>query len=182
MSKKLISVLRKIVSVPIFEIPKQEYDSEIGNYFKDSPELIDLLQRQANVYTDYLGGKEHCISTGNVMFRYVVNEAKKHIYIVGIIAKQGKVLAQDIIDIKGVMVDFANKLIEGWVIYASVNSNSRSFINRLKKLAEQKGTEGKKIFEKSFGKVGFLDKPDFSFDTIAIGMDKDMLKRPLSED
>jgi len=129
------------------------------------------------MYVDMLGGTEHCISTGNVMFRYIVNDKKQHIYIVGIIAKEGKILPKDIMDIKGAMADFVKKVAEGWVIYASVNSNSRSLIDRVKRLAAKVGH--KEIFEKSLGKIGFLDKPEFTFDTIVIATDKDKLTRPI---
>ena len=174
--KKIISALKKIVSY--FEIPKAEYDQEIKDFFKDSPELINLLEQQSDVYTNYLGGQEHCISNGNVMFRYVLNFEKKHIYIVGMISKSKKLLLKDIADVRILLTDFANKLEEEWVLFASVNKNSKGFIEKLKKLAEKLG--GKKVLEKSFGRVDFTENAEFSFDTIVLATNPELLCQPLS--
>jgi len=173
--KKIISALKKIVS--FFEIPKSEYDEEIKEFFKDSPELIGLLEQQTHVYTNYLGGEDHCVSTGNVLFRYIINSDKNHIYIVGMIAKSKKLLLTDIVDVRSLLIDFATKLEEDWVLYASVNKNSKGFIEKLKKRAETMG--GKKILEKSLGKISFLDKPEFSFDTIVLATKPELLRQPL---
>ena len=173
---QIISALKKIVS--FFEIPKNEYDEEIKEFFKDSPELIGLLEQQSNIYTNYLGGEEHCVSTGNVLFRYIINNDKKNIYVVGMIAKSKKLLLTDILDVRSLLIDFANKLEEDWVFYASVNKNSKGFIEKLKKRAENIG--GKKILEKSLGKMSFLDKPEFSFDTVVLATKPELLRQPLT--
>jgi len=167
---KLISVLRKLVAAPIIEIPKEEYRAEIEKYFCKSPELIEQLNLEEEIYRHL--GTEHCISTGNIMFRYRENELKKHLYIVGIVAKSGRIEPQDLLDIRNVSKQFVEKLLNGWVVIASVNSNSRRMIDRLK---DSVFKLGKEVFEKSLGKSQWRETPDYKFDTIAIGINQAVL-------
>lgn len=169
--RTLITALTRLVAAPIIEIPKHEYQAEILKFFGDSRDLMDELEQQEEIYKK-LGGTEHCISTGNILFRYKENELKKQIFIVGIIAKSGRIEPKDLLDVKEVTNQFMEKLLNSWIIIASVNANSRKMIDRLKQAAIQKG---EKIYERSLGQVQYLDRPEFKFDTIVIGTDQNML-------
>jgi hypothetical protein len=171
MNPRLISALKKIVAAPIIEIPAKEYQREITKYFGGSPELIDQLNREEKNYKK-LGGTEHCISTNNVMFRYRENELKKYIFIIGIVSKSGRIEPKDLLDVREVHSQFINKLLNGWIIIASVNSNSKRMIDRIKQVVT---TKGKKVYERSLGTSQWLDKPEFTFNTIVLGIDEEML-------
>ena len=170
--KNLITSLHKLVAAPIVEIQPKEYDKEIEKFFAKSPDLIDILNKQKDMYKQ-LGGVEHCISTGNVLFRYMENKTKKHIYIVGIISRSGKIKPNDLIDVRSISQLFVDRLIDNWTVFASVNSNSRGMVDRIKKLTEE---EGHQVFERSFGRSQFLQSPEFTFDTIAIAINEELLE------
>jgi hypothetical protein len=169
MKHKIIKALKRVIAAPIIEIPPNEYQKEVTKYFGESPELIDQLNMEEKNYKN-LGGIEHCISTGNVMFRYRENELKKYIFIIGIIAKSGRIEAKDLIDVKEVHNQFVNKILNGWVIVASVNNNSKRMIDKIIKLVEHKG---KHVYQKHLGTSKWLDRPDFTFDTVVIGIDEE---------
>jgi len=169
MNYKLIKALNKVIAAPIIEIPAEEYQYEVTKYFGKSHELIRQLNLEEKNYKN-LGGVEHCISTGNVMFRYRENELKKHIFIIGIIARSGKIEPKDLVDVKEIHTQFVNKILNGWIIIASVNQNSKRMVDRIKKLVEQKG---KKVHEKHLGSSKWLDRPDFTFNTILLGIDEE---------
>lgn len=145
-------------------ISVDEYNREIEKYFGESPELINLLRQQEGMYSR-LGGREFCISTGNVLFRYRENPDKKQVYVVGLIAKKGRMVPSDLRDVLSIVDDFFEKLKDGWTILASVNSNSRKLIEHIKRKARHQGIPIKEV---SHGEMGFLNRPEFTFETIEL--------------
>lgn len=160
----------KIVTSAFDDLPLQTYDREVEDYFQKSPELLDTLEQQKQQY-QRLGGVEKCISVGNSLyFCYREHEAKKHIYVIGIISRQkGKIGLGDLIGLfhgsRKLLEEFKEKLQTGWVMFASVNSNSRRIVNKLKKIS---ASEGVPLYEHDYGKHAFIEDPEYTFHTIAL--------------
>jgi ankyrin repeat protein len=121
----------------------KEYRESLMNYYKGDSELVDMiLQGEDSAKMQFNSDIQTRKSdSGNLIVRFI--EKGHNLGILGIISKKGKVIKEDVNNLKSWINELVDKIEKGYNIYTSANEISKAILEKTIKLAEQKGIKVK---------------------------------------
>lgn len=123
----------KIYLQEIKKATYKEYLNATKNYYDDD-DFMELIIQGDDVAKHLTGNsnlKTEKTDSGNVIIRYA--EGNNNIVILGMISKKGRMVREDLIDMKEWLGKLKQKMKDGFYLYSSFNENSRPFFDKIKK-------------------------------------------------
>jgi len=128
-------------TVTATEEEDQEYYKAILDYYGGDEDLLEYIKSgegraQSHFMSDI---KTERSDNGNILIRYIQDDANKIVAVLGLVSKTGKILRADLSNMKSWMNRLLEKLEDGYQLFTSANQFSKPLINRVFKMAEKKG-------------------------------------------
>jgi hypothetical protein len=126
-----------------FELLSRQYDPDIVKIIKSTESPFEAVN--APVTTEKS-------DSGNVLIRYCVGnfQGAEMVALLGMISKRGKIIKDDVADIKKWIQMFVDKLRQNAIILTSVNAETKRLLDRVIKQAKSQGVHAKLTKEQEF--------------------------------
>lgn len=134
--EKLILKIAKQLYADIMEVPSQQYENEMYNYY-DNRQFVDFTLQQDHMAENmfkrmYPNAQVKTLTNGNVYLKYI--DTTQSIIILALLSKYGKLKKEDARDAVTILNQMLEQLRNGKRIETSCNAQSLALLRRLKKL------------------------------------------------
>lgn len=134
--EKLILKIAKQLYADIMEVPSQQYENAMYDFY-DNRNFVDFTLQQDHIAQNmfkrrYPNAQIKTLTNGNVYLKYI--DTQESIVILALLSKHGKLKKEDARDAVEILNQMLNQLRNGKRIETSCNAQSLALLRRLKKL------------------------------------------------